>query len=557
MKLRLFPTLFALSLLASSAGGQVIRGTVTEEGGTVPLRGAVVSLVNERGQLIDRRTLTDAQGSWAMRAPSAGVWAIEVRAIGFMPRRTTARQVGPGETIVVTASLQRVVTRLATLRIEARSQCRRASDLDPIASQVWDDVWAALASSEVAREQRLVRADVFLYTREIDVATGRVTWEERGLASVLDERPFRTAPSAELATRGYWRRSALGAVEFYGIDAGTIISPEFLGAHCFALVRSDTGGTTGIGLSFRPVSSRTPADVEGVLWVDPETRELSLLEYRYTGLRLRGPAAGGTLRFGRVAGLLVDDRWTIQHPYETQRPPGAQRTGRAPAVDTKYPAGTTIRLAGGFVLTDTARVRQFAIILGKVSIGGAPADATTVELLGGGQRTVTDSSGAFLFRDVLPGTYEVRLFRQGTDQEGGFVQHGRLVLSGGEVAHVDLAVPVADTIARELCPRRRRSDDTAPLYGLLRHFDTGRPAVNFQVELQWAPPADSSGILLGRSGAARILSDWRGEFVACDVPPESEIRFRTTVNNAPWSLPIRAGSTLRVLEVAIDTSTTR
>lgn len=114
-----------------------------------------------------------------------------------------------------------------------------------------------------------------------------------------------------------------------------------------------------------------------------------------------------------------------------------------------------MRLAGGFVLSDSARVRQFAIVLGRVSVGGAPADATTVELLGGGQRTVTDSSGTFLFRDVLPGTYEVRLLREGTDQEGGFVQHGQLVLTGGDVARVDLAVPAADSIARELCPRRR------------------------------------------------------------------------------------------------------
>lgn len=532
-----------------------MRGTVSEEGGRIPVRGAVVSLVDARGQLLDRRTLTDADGTWAMRAPAPGTWGVEVRAIGYTPRRTTPRQVGAGETVVIDASLRRVVTRLATLRIEARSQCRRASELDPVASQVWDDVWAALASSDVARAQRLVRADVFVYTREIDVPTGRVTWEERGLASVLDDRPFRTAPAEELATRGYWRRSPLGAVEFYGIDAATIIAPEFLATHCFALVRSDSGGTTRIGLSFRPVSSRTPADVEGMLWVNPDTRELAQLEYRYTGLRLRGPAAGGTMRFERIGGLLVDDRWTIQHPFESRRPPGPQRTGRAPEADTQFPPGTTVRLAGGFVLSDSARVRQFAIVLGRVSVGGAPADATTVELLGGGQRTVTDSSGTFLFRDVLPGTYEVRLLREGTDQEGGFVQHGQLVLTGGDVARVDLAVPAADSIARELCPRRR-GDETAPLFGLLRHFGTGRPAVNYQVELQWSPPADSSGRLRGRSGAARILSDWRGEFVACDVPPGAEVRFRTTLNDAPWSPPIRAGSTLRVLAVAIDTSTT-
>lgn len=551
-------TFLAVALLANPAAGQVIRGTVAGEGVGAPVRGAVVTLLDARGGPAGRRTLTDERGAFALRAPGPGSWALEVRAIGHTPARTRARAVTQGETVVEAVTLRAVVTRLATLRVETRSACRRAAELDPLATQVWDDIWAALASSEVAREQRLVRAEVFLYTREVDVPTGRITWEERGVASVLDERPFRTAPAAELASLGYWRRSPLGHVEFYGIDAGTIISPEFLGSHCFALVRSDSGSAARIGLSFRPVNARAAADVQGTLWVDPETRELRLLEYGYTGLQLRGPSAGGTLRFSRLpSGLLVDDLWTIQHPFEQARPPGAQRTGRAgAAAASRERQGTTLRLGGGFVLTDSARVGQFALVMGRVAEAGVAADAVTVEILGGGQRQVTDSSGTFLFQDVLPGTYEMRLLRQGAGEEGGFVQHGQLALSGREVARVDLAVPGADSIAAELCPAWRGEGGLAPLFGVLRHLETGRPAANYQVELQWAPPADSSGAPLGRSGAARVTSDWRGEFVACNVPSGGQVRFRTTVNDAPWSPAIPAGRQLRVIEIAIDTSTT-
>ncbi|HEX9564192.1 MAG TPA: carboxypeptidase-like regulatory domain-containing protein [Gemmatimonadaceae bacterium] len=555
-------TCAALSLVTVPAtmAAQVIRGTITAEGGVSPVRGAVVTLLDTRGATAGRRTLTDVRGAFALRAPSAGAWSLEVRAIGYSPLRTRARQIATGETVIEDVSLRRIVTRLAALRVEARSECRRAADLDPVASEVWDDVWAALASSEVARDLRLVRAEVFVYTREVDVPTNRVTWEERGLASVLDERPFRTAPAAELTSLGFWRRSALGNVEFYGIDAGTLISTEFLGTHCFSLVRRDSGGVPRIGLSFRPVNSRATADVQGTLWVDPDTRELRLLDFTYTGLRLRGPAAGGSMRFSRLdSGLLVDDLWTIQHPFEQARPPGAQRTGRgaAPAPEARREqAGTTVRLGGGFVLTDSARRRQFAMILGRAAHGGVAAEATTVEILGGGQRYTTDSSGAFLLRDVLPGTYEMRLLRQGSDEEGGFVQHGQLVLAGGDVARVDLNVPDAGQIAGELCPGRRLDGGLAPLFGVLRHLQTGHPAANYQVELQWTPPADSTGRPLGSSGAARVLSDWRGEFVACDVPSGGMVRFRTTVNEAPWSPAIPAGRQLRVIEIAIDTSTT-
>jgi hypothetical protein len=541
---------------AAAVPAQVVRGSVTTEGAPTPIRNAVVTLLDARGQPVDRRTLTDASGAWAMRAPSAGSWGIEVRAIGFTPLRTRPRPVGAGETLIENVTLRRVVTRLAALRIETRTSCRRASELDSTVAQVWDDVWAALASSDIAREQRLVRADVYLYTREVDVASNRVTWEERGIASVLDERPFRTAPAAELVTRGFWRQSALGAVEFYGLDAGTLISTEFLGTHCFSLVRNDRGGAARVGLAFHPVNSRTPADVEGTLWIDPESRELQQLEFLYTGLQLRGPAAGGTMRFSRLpSGLIVDDLWTIQHPFEQSRAPGTQRTGRGSAPARQVRPGTTVRLAGGFVLTDSARVRQFAMVLGRAAQAGVAAEATTVEILGGGQRQVTDSSGAFLFRDILPGTYEMRLIRQGADDEGGFVQHGELVLSGGEVARVELTVPDPEAIAAELCPRWRPDLGISPVFGVLRHLN-GQPAANYQVEVQWSPPSDSSGVALGRSGAARMLSDWRGEFVACDVPVGGELRVRTTIQDAPWSPPVPAGRLLRVIEIAIDTTTT-
>ena len=116
----------ALVMCSTSAGAQVIRGTVNGEGIRAPLRGAVVTLLDARGNTADRRVLTDNDGSFAMRAPSAGTWMIEVRAIGYSPRRTSARTVASGETVVEQVTLRQVATRLATLRIEGRSACRRA-----------------------------------------------------------------------------------------------------------------------------------------------------------------------------------------------------------------------------------------------------------------------------------------------------------------------------------------------------------------------------------------------------------------------------------------------
>jgi hypothetical protein len=542
----------ALLLCAEAASGQIVRGTVTSEGVGAPLRGAVVTVLNAQGAPVDRRVLTDNEGAFALRAPSPGTWIIEARAIGYSPRRTTPRPVAAGETVVERMVLRQVATRLATLRVEGKSACRRAGEFDAVTSEVWDDVWASLAAAQLAREQRLVRAEVFVYTRDVDVSTGLVMQEDRGVASVLDESPFLTASPAELSKLGFWRATLGGEVIFHGLDAATIISPEFLAGHCFNLARRDSIDQTLVGLSFRPLNDRR-ADVQGLLWLDAESRELRSLEFTYTGIKLRGPAAGGRLGFTRLPnGVVIDDRWLLQHPYETKRAVGTQRTGVAAAPDASIRAGTTLRIGGGFVLADSARVRQFANLAGMVKVNAAPADAASVELVGSGQRFVTDSTGLFLIQDVLPGTYEVRVMRAGPSDRGGFVQHGQVTLAPGDVARVSLDIPASEAIAAELCPNKEAV--AAPIFVVLREEQSGRPASNYRVEARWTPPTDSLGALIGRPGGVRALTDWRGEFVACDVPAGASVSFRTTTGEAQWSLPIRVGTKLNILEIAADTS---
>ena len=252
--------------------------------------------------------------------------------------------------------------------------------------------------------------------------------------------------------------------------------------------------------------------------------------------------------------MLIDDRWLLQHPFEMKRAVGTQRTGVAAAPDASVPAGTTLRIGGGFVLADSARVRQFATLTGIVREAAAPVDAASVELVGSGQRFVTDSTGLFLIQDVLPGTYEVRVMRAGPADRGGFVQHGQLTLAPGDMARIVLDIPGTESIAGELCPKK--GEGTAPLFVVMREEHNGRSASNYRVEARWTPPTDSLGAPIGKAGGVRALTDWRGEFVACDVPAGASISFRTTTGEAQWSMPLKLGSKLNVLEIAADTSGT-
>ena len=137
---RLLSLAIALFVCPRESAAQVIRGAVNAEGTGAPLRGAVITLLDANGHAAGLRVLTDNDGSFAMRAPSPGSWVLEARAIGYAPRKTNARTVAAGETVVERIVLRQVATRLATLRVEARSACRKADELDAVTTEVWDDI---------------------------------------------------------------------------------------------------------------------------------------------------------------------------------------------------------------------------------------------------------------------------------------------------------------------------------------------------------------------------------------------------------------------------------
>ena len=145
--------------------------------------------------------------------------------------------------------------------------------------------------------------------------------------------------------------------------------------------------------------------------------------------------------------------------------------------------------------------------------------------------------------------------RAGPAERGGFVQHGQMVLAPGDVANVTLDIPDVDDIAAELCPKKE--EGKAPLFVVLREENSGRSAPDYRIEVRWGPSHNVLGNEIPPQGGVRALTDWRGEFVACDVPAGASVSFRTTTGEAQWSMPITVGGRLNVLEIAADTSGTR
>ena len=558
--IRRLPALVALLALAAGgrvADAQLVTGTVTNAHTNAPIPGAVVSLLDTAGTPSGRRVLTNERGEFALRAPTPGEYQLDVRAIGFTPLRRRRLSLGDSETRSDDVVLIPIVTRLANLRVETKSPCRRTNELDAVTTEVWDDVWAALASTEIAREQRIMRADVFLYVREIDVETGLVRDEERRLVPVLDERPFRTASPAELAQYGYWRPTLGGQVNLYGADAQTLMSTEFLGAHCFALTRVDAPTGIRIGLTFRPMRSDASHDVEGVLWIDPESRELRTLEYNYTGLApVRGERATGRMIFTRLpSGVWVDDHWLLRQPVSDVPPAGEMRTGRPASAPRRAPS-LSVREGGGFVLSDSAKASRFMNIVGQIRRAALPAEGilgTTVELIGTEFRVLADEDGTFKIDEVLNGTYEVRVMRSGSAESGGFVQHGTATLAGTGTLRINVDVPADSVIARDLCPSSRGG--TVPVFGVIRDEKSARTVSNYVMDIQYGMqiPGAPDARIRRRVGGTRVTTDWRGEFLVCDVPLGSEVRFKNARSgDEDWSDYIEVGSRLFTIDIQVE-----
>ena len=83
------------------------------------------------------------------------------------------------------------------------------------------------------------------------------------------------------------------------------------------MVPSKDGERGLVGLAFEPTGEGKRVDLEGTLWLDEETAELSRLDFDYTGLppSMGRVEAGGRVEFDRLpTGEWIVPRWSIRMP---------------------------------------------------------------------------------------------------------------------------------------------------------------------------------------------------------------------------------------------------
>lgn len=307
----LVSALLALSLTSASA--QTVRGTVMDSLTGVPVRDALVVLIDDAGAPRARALSLDA-GAYAIVAPAPGRYAIRTKRIGYRAVESPLFDIADGEVKIhdVLAPMARVT--LPSVTVHAQRQCVvRPGDGVP-AFHLWEEVRTALYQTALAERGELFQTTARRWARELDTLARFVRSDSSWMLSGLAQRPFASVPAEHLDRVGFIEQKGQDAWYFYAPDAEVLLSEVFLRGHCFRVVEGRDGL---VGLAFEPAKKRKVADIHGVLWLDSATAELRHLDFGYTKLPWSVPTSrvGGRVEFEQLAsGLWIVRRWYVRAP---------------------------------------------------------------------------------------------------------------------------------------------------------------------------------------------------------------------------------------------------
>lgn len=308
-------SLASCAMAARSASAQTVTGTVVQDGTGTALEGALVQLLDEKGEQ-RASVLSNRAGMFVLRPPTPGRYMVTADFIGY-------QQVSEGPLDVEQASVSIVLSMavdpvaLRDVVVTARSRCRIRPESGPETHKLWTEARKVLDVVNRSVAQGLYGFELVTYRRMLD-RTGRPTRQVRTDSTFsYGRRPFVTLSVDEFGRDGLIVRAPREAFTFYAPDADILLSEEFLATHCFWVTRRSGGNDGLVGLAFEPAGTAGRSGISGVLWLDQESSDLKSLEYSYTVLPwgLLSGTAGGRISFGRTPdGGWMMERWSIQIP---------------------------------------------------------------------------------------------------------------------------------------------------------------------------------------------------------------------------------------------------
>jgi hypothetical protein len=461
-----------LLLVTAPLHGQTVRGELVEEGTTRRVNGAIVTLIDAHGD-VAAGALSDSEGRFTLRAPSPGPYRIRAERIGFTVVSSPVLVLEGSDPIDyrMVARSEPVVLRGVDVAVRSRACQVRPQD-GAVLHQVWDEARKALRGTALSGEQESLWVRRAFYERVMEPNGARLrserVWNDSGRTGI----PFATLAPEDLAREGYLRQTADTTV-YYGPDAEVLLSDSFLDTHCFRLTTRTEAGVELIGLAFEPVPTQRVPDIEGVLWIDAETKLLRYVEYRYTRLPVSGGPFGGRIDLELIpSGAWIVKRWSIRMPIfvvETVIGP------------TGVPRHTD-RLVG--IKEDGGEVTQIATRAGgiaderKGALSGvvrdpwmhAPLVGATVYLSGTAHTATTGASGQFRIEALPAGSFTIGFMHPVLDSIGRPPVPVEVEVEADATNHVELTVPAHTAIVGRVL-----ASDGAPVAGAEVRIEGGGP----------------------------------------------------------------------------------
>jgi hypothetical protein len=498
---------------AVSLGAQVVRGRVTEVNSTVPVAGAVVSILGERADAALVSVLTAGSGEYAVRAPQPGRYRLAVKRIGVKRFVSEAFDLATGETRVIDVPIDAVALTLPLVTVSGLC-ATRPRELSRIAS-LWDEARTALEATEISLRDSLSRVPIARYAAELEPGRLRVIFDWRSDAQVLGEQPFRSASGDSLSAVGYWRQLPGDSVEFQGPDASALASNAFLRDHCFSLTPARRGRPDLIGLSFVPARDRRLPDIAGTIWLDAREFELRFIEFRYTRLPNMPNAeqVGGEAHYQRLgSGAWIVDRWFIRMPQ---------------VVVTSYDwPRRQLREEGGAVIAGAAPSAGLASVTGVFrDSAGRPEAGAVIRAIGTHQQALTGTDGTYRFENLPPGGLSLVAHTDNYDALAVLAGERRLNLQPGRTLRVDFRALNAAALRREVCPVAAPTaySRPRPVRGVLRLLmvdsATTVPLPGVRFIVSWPAILENASADSTIEAYRQAFTDSRGAATFCDLPP--------------------------------------
>ncbi|MCG6955425.1 MAG: carboxypeptidase regulatory-like domain-containing protein [Gemmatimonadetes bacterium] len=512
---------------------QVVRGQVVDGATQAPIAGAFILLLDDTGT---RRAgvLSGNTGDFVLKAPHAGRYTLRADRIGYASAMSDTLDLLEGQALVYRFVVNIEPIDLEGIEVTGKGRCRVSRDMGAQTSVLWEEIRKALAISAWGDEQRGVAFQSALWSRARSLTSLEIEHDTLRLKSGYGRTPFASESAESLGTLGFIRPLEDGGYVFYGLDAKTLLSDEFLSRHCFRVEKAGRGQSGLIGLGFEPLDRRGPTDIEGTLWVDRATDELRYLEFKYDRLPMPGNLPtepfGGRMDFRRLDnGDWVVQHWWLRMPesiaYVVEGTGGMRPGIPATPQETRAMAsrrGLRIHEQGGeirFIGSSSSGADE-----GPLDLTGTVYDSTRMEPLSRATVFLTDVNvsaasdifGRFRLRGVSEGVHEIAFTHERADLLGLPVTPVPVEVKAGTYTSVDLAIP-----AGAGCGRTR---STGGVVGFVEDREDGAPIPGVEVRAAWwVRGVDTELPTRDRNVEATVNADASGRYLLCDVPLDVDI----------------------------------